>query len=94
ANFDEEVFDLPDEVILDRPKNRHLSFGIGFHRCVGAHLAKAMFQSMMRQVLDRMPDYRVLTGEVVRYGDHGNQTGLDSVPAVFTPGARLGVAAA
>lgn len=94
ANFDESVFDRPDEVILDREKNRHLSFGLGFHRCVGAHLAKAMFQAMMRQVLIRMPDYRVLADEVVRYGDHGNQTGLDSAPAVFTPGTRVGAAAA
>lgn len=94
ANFDESVFEHPDEVVLDRPRNRHLSFGLGFHRCVGAHLAKAMFQAMMRQVLARMPDYRVLVDEVVAYGDHGNQTGLDSAPAVFTPGTRAGAAAA
>ncbi|MGH9091630.1 MAG: cytochrome P450 [Acidimicrobiales bacterium] len=89
ANFDESVFERPEEVVLDRPKNRHLSFGIGFHRCVGAHLAKAMFRAMMRQVLDRLPDYRVLEDQVVAYADRGNQTGLDSAPAVFTPGRRL-----
>lgn len=94
ANFDESVFEHPDEVILDRQKNRHLSFGLGFHRCVGAHLARAMFQAMMRQVLARMPDYRVLQDEVVRYGDHGNQTGLDSAPAVFTPGKPARASAA
>jgi len=94
ANFDESVFDRPDEVILDRPKNRHLSFGLGFHRCVGAHLAKAMFQGMMRQVLERMPDYRVVTEKIVTYADHGNQTGLDALPAVFTPGPRMAAAAA
>lgn len=88
ANFDETVFDNPNEVVLDREKNRHLSFGLGFHRCVGAHLAKAMFRAMMRQVLDRMPDYRVLADEVVTYADRGNQTGLDSAPAEFTPGRR------
>lgn len=89
ANFDESVFDRPEEIVLDRPKNRHLSFGLGFHRCVGAHLAKAMFQAMMSQVLERLPDYEVLEDQVVEYGDHGNQTGLDSLPAVFTPGRRL-----
>jgi cytochrome P450 len=90
ANFDESVFDRADEVVLDRDKNRHLSFGIGFHRCVGAHLAKAMFQEMMRQVLARLPDYEVLTEKLVPYASHGNQTGWDVVPAVFTPGKRLG----
>ena len=94
ANFDETVFERPDEIVLDRPKNRHLSFGLGFHRCVGAHLAKAMFQTMMRQVLTRLPDYRVQTEGIVTYADHGNQTGLDAVPAVFAPGPRLAPAVA
>ncbi len=89
ANFDESVFERPEEVVLDRPKNRHLSFGIGYHRCVGAHLAKAMFQTMTRQVLSRLPDYEVLEEKVVEYPDRGNQTGLDALPAVFTPGPRV-----
>jgi len=94
ANFDDSVFDSPDTVVLDRPKNRHLSFGLGFHRCVGAHLAKTMFRAMMEQVLTRMPDYRVLPDRIVTYADRGNQTGLDSVPAVFTPGPRMATAPA
>jgi cytochrome P450 len=94
ANFDEEVFASPDEVILERPKNRHLAFGIGFHRCVGSHLAKAMFRAMMTQVLERLPDYRVLNDRLVAYASHGNQTGWDAVPAVFTPGPRRRSAAA
>jgi cytochrome P450 len=89
ANFDEAVFERPEEIILDRQKNRHLSFGVGYHRCVGAHLAKAMFQTMMRQVLSRLPDYEVLEDKVVEYPDRGNQTGLDALPATFTPGPRL-----
>jgi cytochrome P450 len=88
ANFDETVFEEPDDVILDRQKNRHLSFGLGFHRCVGAHLAKAMFQEMMTQALQRFPDYRVLNEGVVPYASHGNQTGWDIVPAVFTPSSQ------
>jgi cytochrome P450 len=93
ANFDEAVFVDPDEVVLDRQRNRHLSFGLGFHRCVGAHLAKAMFQEMMGQVLRRVPDYEVLYDRLLPYASHGNQTGWDVVPAVFTPGPRLAIAA-
>jgi cytochrome P450 len=94
GNFDGERFENPEQIILDRPRNHHLSFGLGFHRCVGAHLAKAMFQEMMRQVLSRLPDYRVLADRLVPYASHGNQTGWDSVPAVFTPGPRLATTAA
>ena len=35
ANRDPSVFADPDEVVLDRKGNRHFSFGIGVHRCVG-----------------------------------------------------------
>ena len=35
ANRDPSVFDEPNELIMDRKGNRHFSFGIGVHRCVG-----------------------------------------------------------
>jgi cytochrome P450 len=37
ANRDPEVFEDPDDVVLDRPNvSDHLGFGWGVHRCVGA----------------------------------------------------------
>jgi cytochrome P450 len=92
ADFDETMFENPDDVVLDRTRNRHLAFGLGYHRCVGSHLAKAMFQEMMTQAFERFPDYRVLTDGLVPYASHGNQTGWDVVPAVFTPGEKRGAA--
>jgi ferredoxin-NADP reductase len=88
ANHDPEVFPDPQQVRLDRDASRHLSFGIGTHRCAGAHLARAMFREMMTQVLTRLPDYRVLEDALVPYPTQGNQTGWDALPAVFTPGTR------
>jgi cytochrome P450/ferredoxin-NADP reductase len=90
ANHDPEVFPEPEQVRLDRDASRHLSFGIGSHRCAGAHLARAMFREMMTQVLTRLPDYRVLEEGLVPYPTRGNQSGWDAIPAVFTPGRRLG----
>ncbi|MFX5464969.1 cytochrome P450, partial [Acinetobacter baumannii] len=42
ANRDESVFgDDADKIIVDRPNaRRHLAFGHGIHRCVGARLAE------------------------------------------------------
>ncbi|MGY1771450.1 cytochrome P450/oxidoreductase [Blastococcus sp. SYSU D00813] len=94
ANHDPEVFPDPETVVLDRNPQRHLAFGIGTHRCAGAHLARAMFGEMMRQVLTRLPDYRVLPEGLVPYPTRGNQTGWDAIPALFTPGPRLGSAPA
>ncbi|WP_406170813.1 cytochrome P450 [Streptomyces canus] len=93
ANHDPAVFPDPEQVRLDRDASRHLSFGIGSHRCAGAHLARAMFRAMMTQVLTRLPDYRVIEEGLVAYPTRGNQSGWDAVPAVFTPGPRAGAAA-
>jgi len=88
ANHDPAVFPDPEQVRLDRDASRHLSFGIGTHRCAGAHLARAMFREMMTQVLTRLPDYRVIEDGLIPYPTRGNQTGWDAIPAVFTPGSR------
>jgi cytochrome P450/ferredoxin-NADP reductase len=88
ANHDPAVFAAPEEIRLDRDATRHLSFGIGTHRCAGAHMARAMFREMITQVLTRLPDYRVISDGLVAYPTRGNQSGWDAIPAVFTPGTR------
>ena len=40
ANRDPEAFEHPDELVLDRSPNPHLSFGYGSHRCVGTKPAE------------------------------------------------------
>ena len=48
ANHDEAVFERPDEILVDRSVNPHLAFGVGGHRCIGAHLARAEAEVMLR----------------------------------------------
>ena len=59
ANHDEQQFECPRDVLLDRSPNRHVAFGLGPHRCIGAPLARVMFEVMVKAVLDRIPDYVV-----------------------------------
>jgi cytochrome P450 len=40
GNRDPEQFPDPDRLLLDRRPNRHLSYGTGVHRCVGANLGQ------------------------------------------------------
>jgi cytochrome P450 len=90
ANRDEKMFEQPDDIILDRLPNRHLSFGVGIHRCIGSNIARAQFLAVLDAVLLRMPDYNVLEREVRRYPSIGMVHGVKSIPATFTPGRRTG----
>lgn len=92
ANHDEREFERPGEVVLDRSPNRHVAFGLGPHRCIGAALARVMFEVMVKAVLDRIPDYEVHADGVYRYAGNPTMTGLGRLPVTFTPGESLGTA--
>lgn len=66
ANRDETVFENPDKLILNRENaRRHLSFGYGIHRCVGARLAELQLKILMEEMHKRRMRVRV-TGDVQR----------------------------
>lgn len=90
ANRDPAVFDDPDEVVLDRKGNRHFSFGLGVHRCIGSNVARVVFKSMLTGVLDRLPDFQCDPAGTVHYQTIGVIQGMQHLPATFTPGPRLG----
>ncbi|MGY1743018.1 MULTISPECIES: cytochrome P450 [unclassified Blastococcus] len=90
ANRDAAVFPDPHEVKLDRTGNRHASFGLGVHRCIGSNLARATFKTMLKAVLDRVPDYACDPVGAVHYDTTGTINGMRHLPATFTPGRRLG----
>lgn len=90
ANRDPELFENPDEVVLDRKGNRHFSFGLGVHRCIGSNVARTVFKSMLTAVLDRMPDFECDPAGAVHYETIGVIQGMKHLPATFTPGPRLG----
>jgi len=90
ANRDPSVFHDPNELLLDRKGNRHFSFGLGVHRCIGSNVARTVFKSMLTSVLDRMPDFRCDPEGTVHYDTIGVIQGMRHLPATFTPGPRLG----
>ena len=54
ANRDEEVFERPFDFNLDRKPNRHLSFGMGAHVCLGQHLAKLELRILFETLIPRL----------------------------------------
>jgi cytochrome P450 len=81
ANRDPKEFSDADTVIIDRTENRHIAFGAGPHRCLGAHLARLELNVAMEEWHNRIPDYRL--DESVRIGEHGGQIGLLNLPLLW-----------
>lgn len=63
ANRDEDAFDRPNDFVPDRHPNRHLSFGMGIHFCVGAPLARLESEVAFRTLLPRITSLQVEAAE-------------------------------
>jgi cytochrome P450 len=90
ANRDPKVFPEPNKIDMERKGNRHSSFGLGIHRCIGSNLARMTFKRMLTQVLDRMPDFVCDPAGAVHYETIGVIQGMQHLPATFAPGPRMG----
>ena len=82
ANRDPEMFERPDEVILDRPHNRHVAFGVGIHRCAGSNLARMEMDIALRTWFERIPDFEVSEPHAVTWAG-GQVRGPRYLPIQF-----------
>ena len=78
ANRDPRRFESPDEFIIDRTFKKHLGFGAGAHRCLGAHLARVELIVVLEEWLQRIPHFRLATDEQIM--ERGGQLMLMTVP--------------
>ncbi|WP_257546279.1 cytochrome P450 [Sphingopyxis sp. DBS4] len=61
ANRDEEIFPDGDRIIVDRENaRRHLAFGYGIHRCVGARVAELQLTTLISEMQKRRLRVNVL----------------------------------
>ncbi|MEY3366701.1 MAG: hypothetical protein RIS71_1438 [Actinomycetota bacterium] len=82
ANRDPEVFENPDEVILDRAINRHVAFGAGIHRCAGSNLARMELRVSIETWLERIPEFEISDPAGVTWAG-GQVRGPRTIPVRF-----------
>jgi cytochrome P450 len=83
ANRDEKMFPNPYEIDFHRPDNRHISFGMGVHRCLGSHLARLEMQVLYEEWHKRIPNYHITPGTTPRVHWPRGTVGLDSLHLTF-----------
>jgi len=84
GNRDEEVFEDPDRLIIDRPNARaHVSFGFGVHRCMGNRLAEMQLRILWEEIMQRFHHVEVV-GEIERLPNNFIR-GIKDVPVRLHP---------
>jgi cytochrome P450 len=59
ANHDPRTFPYPDTLIADRSPNKHLGFGTGVHRCLGAYILRVEARIVIEEFLARIPEFEL-----------------------------------
>jgi cytochrome P450 len=85
ANVDPAVFDDPMSVDLTRKPNRHMSFAVGLHRCLGSHLARLELVTALNRLHERIPNYAVTEGRRIQYQAIPGIRSAVKIPVSFTP---------
>jgi cytochrome P450 len=82
ANRDPAVFEDPNEVVLDRKRSSHLTFGAGHHRCLGSNFARLNLRVAFEEILTRMRDIRLVEDDPPRRVA-SSQWGVAYLPVTF-----------
>jgi cytochrome P450 len=83
AGRDETCFPDADALNYGRSPNPHLAFGVGWHRCLGIHLARRELRIGLQEIHRAIPDYSL---------DPANPPliGMGSVRGLYTLPLRVG----
>jgi cytochrome P450 len=67
ANVDPSQIENPLEANFDRPRQTHMVFASGTHRCLGSHLARLELRLAVEEFHRRFAEYHITEGDGPRY---------------------------
>ncbi len=87
ANLDEQAFESPGEIRLDRKPNPHVSFGFGPHLCLGAAHSRTVLRALLAVCCDEVGGIRVLgaRNRVEQTAAYDRPLGFDSLLVAMEP---------
>lgn len=80
ANHDDEQFNRPDLLNIERKPNAHLAFGHGLHHCLGAPLARLEGVTAIERLLERFDKITLEEGTTLEYRNSTMVHGFKSLP--------------
>ena len=85
ANRDETVFENPNEVVLDRKINPHVSFGFSHHKCLGATHARQIMKILLQVLTKKVASIDIIDAQenIEELGEFKRKVGFDSLIVKF-----------
>lgn len=92
ANYDPDVFEAPATLDLRRSPNPHVAFGSGHHSCLGAHQARAILRSLVRNLAHGIGAVSVVDAaeNVERQSSYNRSLGYRRLVCSFAAGTADG----
>ena len=86
ANHDEQRFEYPDVLNIDRPLTRdHMTFGRGIHACIGSSLTRLTIRIALELLQKRLPNLRPAADAAPQRMRHLFLSGYDTLPVEWDP---------
>ncbi|GAC07064.1 cytochrome P450 [Paraglaciecola chathamensis] len=87
ANRDASVFESPEEVILDRKLNPHVSFGFSHHNCLGATHARQIMRVLIETLIEKVGSIDIVDFEenIEQLGEFERKVGFHRLNVHFHP---------
>ncbi|MEU2714206.1 cytochrome P450 [Streptomyces sp. NPDC007205] len=84
ADWDDEVFENPDQLDFHRGARHHVAFGYGVHQCLGQNLARVELEIVFETLFRRVPSLSLaVPADDLPYKNDAGIYGIYQVPVNF-----------
>ncbi|HEA22986.1 hypothetical protein LCGC14_0695700 [marine sediment metagenome] len=81
ANRDDQVFENPNDIVIDRKMNPHVGFGFSHHNCLGATHARQILKLLLKVLADKVGSMEILdySENIEEWGEFKRKVGYNHI---------------